>query len=104
MQTHAILWSVPSLTPEEQFRAQVESMTSLIMTAELGNGNGKELIGELQAVQKMIEKGKAKNACPILEAFSRQVEHLVEKGRLDAQIGQSLINQASDVRVCRPVP
>jgi probable HAF family extracellular repeat protein len=100
-QTHAIRWSVPSLTPAEQVGALIESVTSLIEAGKLGNGNGKPLIGELQAVQKMVEKGKTKNACQILEAFSHQVEQLVKNGRLDAQNAEVLITQAGDVDICQ---
>jgi probable HAF family extracellular repeat protein len=101
-QTHAILWAAPSLTPAEKVDGLIESVTSLIKKGNLENGNGKPLIGELQAAQKMIEKGKAKNACPLLDAFSLQVEHLVKKGWLPVPDGEALIKQANDVGVCQP--
>jgi probable HAF family extracellular repeat protein len=103
-QTHAILWSVPSLTPEEQVRGLIESVKSVIKSGKLKKAVGKALICELHVILKKIEKGKGKKACRLLHAFSRQVEHLAKKGWLPVQIEESLINQANDVGVCRPLP
>ena len=92
-----IVGLVPEGTPTVDIPVLLLLVDSLIDNGELRKGLEAPLKAFLEKARKEIEKGKTQLAIKFLEAFQDRVEFLVDKGALDATIGEDLIDGAEQV-------
>ena len=99
-ESHAFLWTV---SPEGQIHDIIEHVGELVEGGLLNPGQGNALQSKLENALVQLEKGKLQVACNLLNAFTSQVESLIDEEILPLEEGQSLIDEANVVRsqICR---
>ena len=74
----------------------IETVADLINASGLSLGQGNSLITKLTNANVSFEQGRTRPAINQLNAFTNQVEALIRTGRLDAVIGQELLDQIAN--------
>jgi len=97
---HATLWTVasPPASPEEQIEVIIERIAGLVDEGVLNKGQGNALISKLENILWQLDKGNLHPVCNLLQAFTNQVQSLIDEGELPPAEGQPLIDEANAVR------
>jgi probable HAF family extracellular repeat protein len=98
---HASLWTVssPPASPKEQIDAIIEHIARLVETGVLNKGQGNALQIKLENTLRQLDKVNPEAACNLLQAFTNQVQSLVDGEILPFDEGQLLIDEASAVKI-----
>jgi glycosidase len=86
-----------TITIEEKIEELIANIEELWREGILDAGQAKSLIVKLLGVQAGLDKGHPWNAVNRLGAFIEQVEEFVGDGILSPEVGQALIDAASDL-------
>ncbi|UCC71979.1 MAG: hypothetical protein JSV86_16670 [Gemmatimonadota bacterium] len=97
---HATLWNLNGAgppTPGDPVDEIKSIVNDLIDEGFLNRGLGNSLLVKVYNAEKHIEKGRAKTAANVLQAFINQVEAFINTGKLTLDDGLLLIELAEDV-------
>lgn len=84
-------------TPQQAAQTLIDSITNLISSNVLNNGQGNALISKLEAAIQKLDQGNSNAAENQLNAFINQVNAMVNSGTLTTAQGQLLIDAANDI-------
>ena len=84
--------------PRVNIQSLVSGIRSLVSSDQLSADRGDGLLSKLNAAITSLDNGLTTDACKQLSAFAKQVTASIKAKKLDAQIGQALIEGAEGVR------
>jgi hypothetical protein len=93
-----MLWTHVPPSPSAQVTAMTDAVANLIESGELGEGAGAALVMKLNAADRQISSGNVAGAQGQLEGFIRQTAAFIAAGKLDATVGQTLLDAAEHLR------
>jgi probable HAF family extracellular repeat protein len=96
--THAFLAKVPPLQLiNDQIQQIIDIVDNLVITGELGQGQGKSLITPLEAAMTAYNAEHPEKTINSLQAFINKVQAFINAGHLSEEDGQPLINDANTI-------
>ena len=81
-------------TPGETIAQLIDDVDALFQSGALKNGEAESLEKKLEKANKELERNRPDKAVKKLDDFIKQVTKLIDQGKLSAEDGQNLIDQA----------
>ncbi len=86
-----------SPAPPPSIEGLESSVTAAVENGSVTRGNGRSLLAKLEAAANQSDRGNARAATNQLGAFINQVSALMASGRLPADVGAQLVDDARNV-------
>ena len=84
--------------PRDGIVSLISGIHSLVTNGQLSADRGDGLLSKLNAALTSLDNGLTTDACKQLSAFEKQVAASIKARKLDAQIGQALIQASTSLR------
>lgn len=85
-------------SPQDGIQTLISGIQSLVSNGELSADRGDGMLTKLNDAITSLDNDQPRDACKQLSAFAKQVTASIKARKLDAQIGQELIQATTSIR------